>query len=258
MATRLSKRKREPGDTVRRTSTASAIPPALKLAFAIYMMWHVSLGWAQAGWPSLLWVCGLGLEVLFLAVLFESPLLATAVLIGAVPAQFVWGSDLLAGFLLGSTPFNFTDWMFNPSVAADTKIRTLYHVWAPLLTLWLVSRTGFHKRAKTLVLVASVPVLLISAWVRSRPELGMLDNFNLVDNPASFPPYLWLGLLYGGYATLTLAANSFFGYFYSDRGRLLLAPPRQLARYLYATFRGQGSGDRRIAVGGERQRRHRD
>lgn len=186
---------------VRRVSNA-----ALKVVVGVFVVFYVCVSWQVWGWPVLFYVCPLGLLILLAALLFESRFLASLALVGTAPSQVLWSADLFSGLLLGTTPFNVAD-----SILADPQaimaFRALYHVWAPLVALYLVRRAGYDERARDAALALAVPVILLSASVSAaRPESGVA-NLNLVNGPGLIPSIIWLPILWSLFAILTLCAN---------------------------------------------------
>jgi len=185
-----------------------AFDNALKVVVGVFVVFYVQVTWSSWGGPVFLYVCSLGLQILFVALLFENRFLASLALVGAAPMQALWSGDLLSGLLLGSTPLNVSD-----TVLADPeaiiRFRSFYHLWAPLLALYLVVRSGYDARARNAALTLAVPVLLLSAWVKASPASRVTANLNFVEGPEGVPPAVWLLAVWTVYASVTVLADWF-------------------------------------------------
>jgi hypothetical protein len=116
------------------------------VGFTLWMALWVPIVLASQGAHNFWWLCNLAQFLLLYAVWSSDRLIiasqaGTVVLIG-----LVWSVDFIAALLLGGSPFGITSSMFNEALPITLRATSTYHIWLPVLTLWLVFRLGYDRR----------------------------------------------------------------------------------------------------------------
>lgn len=160
----------------------------VKLVYTLFLCVLAPVYWIEIGPDNFLWSCDVALFVTLIALWAESGLLASAVAVSVLLPDTLWNLDfflrLLAGVdLLG---LNATGYMLDATRPAWLRGLSLFYVFLLPLSLWMVHRLGYHRRAP---LVASLAwwALLPLSRVFGSPEKNINWAFGLGD-----PPQTWL------------------------------------------------------------------
>lgn len=186
------------------------LPLWLKLLYTIFMVIWIPSYWMAYGPTNFLYFCDIALLLTLFAIWKESPLLASAPAVGILIPQTLWCADFLCG-LFGYFPLAMTKYMFEHDSWVEFYYDSLsfFHVWLPLLLVFLVSRLGYDHRALPLWTVITWILLIICyLWLPPppAPEYGPGErevpvNINYVfglddDAPQGLlHPHVWFALL---------------------------------------------------------------
>jgi hypothetical protein len=177
---------------------------ALKLAYTTYFVVHVWFNWRVYGPLNFLWECDVAVLTILIALWTESRLLTSIAAIAALLPMGLWIADMGARILLGHYVFGFAGYMFDRRIPRIIRFISAFHLWLPLMLIWMVSKTGYDRKA---VLFQSLfmTVLLITCRLVSQPppEHSMHEavNINWVygtsDNgpQTKLPPAVYLALM---------------------------------------------------------------
>ena len=156
------------------------LPLGLKLGYTGFLAVLVPIYWRDYGPINFLYFCDMALFFALAAVWLESPLLASAPLVGIFLPQMLWVVDFfveLAGFGLTGM----THYMFEPRRPLFTRLLSFFHFWLPFLLLGLVWRLGYDRRAFALWTVLAW-VLLGVCYLTVPPPPRPADQPNLPVN----------------------------------------------------------------------------
>lgn len=168
------------------------LPLWAKMAFSGFMLVLVPVYWRDYGPTNFLYFCDLALFFTLAAVWLDSPLLASAPLVGILLPQLAWQVDFLSGgHILGMTSY-----MFDPRIPFFTRALSFFHFWLPLFLLWMVWRLGYHGRAVWLWTAVAVPVLFVCYFWMPAPgettDPNQPVNINYVHGLSDREPQKWL------------------------------------------------------------------
>jgi len=182
----------------------------LKLGYTIFMIVWVPSYWMAYGPTNFLYFCDIALFVTLFAIWKESALLASAPAVGIIIPQILWAVDYLCG-LCGYFPLKMTTYMFEHENLEQWYYDGLsfFHLWLPLLLIYLVARLGYDRRALRLWTMITWFVLVVCYfWMPAppKPDYGPEQrevpvNINYVygledDAPQAFMhPHVWFALL---------------------------------------------------------------
>jgi len=129
------------------------------------------------------------------ALWLESPLLASMMLLAILLPEMLWNISFFAGLLTGKPLSGLADYMFDKSLPLWLRALSLFHIFLPVLLLWLVSRLGYDSNA----FIAQTGV----AWIVLPLTYRLTEpaeNVNWVHGPAGrkqtwLRPPLYLALL---------------------------------------------------------------
>jgi hypothetical protein len=135
---------------------ASRIPLWVKWAFTGFMCVLVPYYWWAYGPTNFLYFCDVSLFFTLAALWLESPLLASAPLVGIFVPQLIWQVDFLGG-LAGLNVVGMTKYMFKIDLSLFVRGLSFFHFWLPIFLIWIVYRLGYDRRA--------LPVWTVLAWI---------------------------------------------------------------------------------------------
>lgn len=170
------------------------LPLALKLAYTAFLVVLVPRYWKAYGPGNFLWVCDVALLGTAAALWLESPILASMMLLAVAVPQLAWDVDFFGRLLTGRHPIGMTSYMFDRTLPLATRALSVFHIFLPILLVWLLVRWGYDPRAwaaQTLLTWA----LLLASYAFTRPA----DNVNYAFGPGAkpqtrLPPRVYLAL----------------------------------------------------------------
>ena len=173
----------------------SVVPPWLKIAHLAFVTVLVPVYWRSYGPANFLWFSDLSLFLLTAVLLLENRLLASMTAVGAVAVETFWILDFVIHLISGSRLFGAADYMFDPNVQFGLRALSLFHLWLPPLSLWLVWRLGYDRRAlaaQTLLAWA----LLLATYFLTDPRDNINWAFGLGRSPQHrLDPPVYLALM---------------------------------------------------------------
>lgn len=178
------------------------IPLWLKLAYTGFVVITVPVYAVKYGLRNFLWFSDIGLLLTVPALWSESSLLASMMALGLLIPEVFWNAGFFWRLLTGRRIAGLTDYMFDPQRPRYLRSLSLFHVFLPVLLVWMVARLGYDQRALVAQTALAWVVLPLTYWLTD-PE----ENINGVFGPGSKPqkrilPLLYLGLLMAGFPVL--------------------------------------------------------
>ena len=178
---------------------AARIPLWLKLVFTAFVAVFVPYYWIEYTPANFLWFCDIAMFLTLVALWTERPLVASMPAVGILLPQGLWIADFVIGLVLGYSPVGLSGYMFRDDIPLHVRAFSLFHVWLPLLLVWLVARLGYDRRAligQTLIAWGT----LVATWLTVATPDGPAGNVNKVfgfgDTPQMLMPHAaWLILL---------------------------------------------------------------
>ncbi len=120
---------------------------------------------------GLLWYCEVALVFLAIAYWRQSALIASTILVTAIPAQFLWIMDFFLNSFFGFS-FGRTEWMFDPTAPLIIPaLSTVVHFVVIPGSTYAVWLFGFSKSSLRVALLAT-PILLIATFLLTDPVLN--------------------------------------------------------------------------------------
>ena len=123
------------------------IPLWLKIAETIFVA-IVAVVYARTwGWANFLWFSDIALILSVPALWLESPLLASMMALAVLLADGLWNVSYFAQLLTGKRFIGLSDYMFDANKPRWLRALSLFHLWLPLLFLWMVAKLGYAHEA---------------------------------------------------------------------------------------------------------------
>lgn len=194
------------------------VPLAARLGFTAWMAIWVPVIMATQGPQNFWWLCNLAQFLLLYGIWTSNRLIissqaGTVVLIG-----LVWTLDFVAALVIGASPTGITAYMFNDQLPPALRATSTYHIWLPVLVLWLVRRQGYDYRGLWLQ-CAIGSLAIIGSWLFGQPERNLnytIAPFNI--EQTWLPQAVYIPLLCIATATLVYLPGHFLVRWIAARG----------------------------------------
>lgn len=145
------------------------IPIWLKIAYTAFVAILVPIYFAKYGPVNFLWFSDIALIVTVPALWLENSLLASMMAIGVLLPELVWNLSFFGRLLTGKELTPLTDYMFDAEKPRYLRALSLFHVFLPVLLLWLVAQLGYDPRAWVAQSLLAAVVLPVT-YLLSTPE----------------------------------------------------------------------------------------
>ncbi len=197
-------------------AAVTLIPLWLKIAYTIFVVATVIVYARWWGAGNFLWFSDIALILTVPALWLENALLAGMAALGTLLPDGVWIAGFCSGLITGKPVWGLADYMFSDHKPRYVRALSLFHLFLPVLLVWLIGRLGYDADA----LIAQTLV----AWVvlpLSYRLTDPRDNINWVRGLFGAPqqrihPLAYLALLMLGFPLLIylpthLALSALFG-----------------------------------------------
>jgi hypothetical protein len=172
-----------------------------KVCFTAFVAMLLPRYWRDYGPANFLWFCDFGLLVTLVGLWLESRLLISTQAIALALPQTVWIVD----FLTGGRLIGLSGYMFNPAIPLFTRLLSTFHIWLPILLVYLVWQMGYDRRA-VWVQILFMAAVLIASYIFTDPRhphsrypaaavnVNRVYGIHIADVQNWMPWYCFLGL----------------------------------------------------------------
>jgi len=172
------------------------IPLWIKLSYTAFVAVTVVVYVKKYPLWNFLWFSDIALILTVPALWLESSLLASMMLVGVLLPELVWNIVFFWRLLTGMRLFGLADYMFDPAKPLWVRTISLFHVFLPVLLLWLVATLGYDADALLAQTALAWIVLPLTYWL-AEPKV---ENVNwvfgwTVEQQTSMRPLAYLGLM---------------------------------------------------------------
>jgi len=179
------------------------IPLWIKLSYTAFVVVTVAIYAVKYPLWNFLWFSDIALIATVPALWLESSLLASMMLVGVLLPELFWNAIFFWRLLTGQRLAGLADYMFDPEKPLHVRAISLFHVFLPILLLWMVARLGYDSDA----LVGQTLLAWIVLPLTYRLADSKVENVNWVfgwtaQPQKSMPPLAYLGLVMIGFPLL--------------------------------------------------------
>lgn len=179
------------------------IPLWIKLSYTAFVVVTVSIYAFKYPLWNFLWFSDIALIATVPALWLEDSLLASMMLVGVLLPELLWNAAFSVRLATGKRLFGLTDYMFDPTKPLYLRAISLFHVFLPLLLLWMVAQLGYDPDAligQTLLAWVVLPL----SYRLADPKVENLNwVFGWTARPQTrIPPLAYLGLVMIGFPLL--------------------------------------------------------
>lgn len=158
------------------------VPLWLKLAYTVFVIILVPIYAKKWGWGNFLWFSDIALLVMVPALWLESRLLTSMTAVGVLLPEVFWNLSFFIRLLTGKRIGGLTDYMFDSKKSLFLRALSLFHVFLPVLLLWMLARLGYVPYGWLAQTILAWIVLPLS-YLLTDPK----ENVNWVHGPGSKP-----------------------------------------------------------------------
>jgi len=171
------------------------IPLWIKITYTLFAVVTIAVYAVKYPLGNFLWFSDIALVLAVPALWFESSLLASMMGIAILLPEVFWNVSFFGRLLTGKRLAGLTDYMFDAQKARYLRALSLFHVFLPVLLLWMIARLGYSPKALVAQTVLAWIVLPLTYAITDREK-----NINWVFGPAPvqrtrLSAILYLGLL---------------------------------------------------------------
>jgi hypothetical protein len=159
-----------------------AIPLWLKIAYTAFVAVLVPVYFKHWGPGNFLWFSDIALFGTLLALWIESSFLASMMTIAVLLPEVIWNVGFFGRLLTGKNTGSLSAYMFDSSKPLYVRALSLFHVFLPMLLVWLIHTLGYAAHAWMAQTLLAWIVLPMTYLLTDREE-----NVNWVYGPTSKP-----------------------------------------------------------------------
>jgi len=167
------------------TASDPAIPLWLKIAYTAGVAVLVPIYAKHWGIRNFLWFSDLALFGTLLALWIESSFVASMMSIAVLVPEVVWNVGFFGRLLTGKNFGGLAAYMFDSPKPLYVRALSLFHVFLPVLLIWLIHTLGYAAHAWIAQTVLAWIVLPLTYLLTDREQ-----NVNWVYGPKSKPQTL--------------------------------------------------------------------
>jgi hypothetical protein len=192
------------------------IPLWLKLGYTVIAAAIVVVYARKYKLQNFLWFSDIALITTVPALWLESSFLASMMAIGVLLPELYWNIGFFTRLLTGRRIGGLTDYMFERKVPLYLRALSLFHVFLPVLLLWMIRRLGYSPNALYAQSLLAILVLPLTYGLSDGSE-NINWVYGLREWPQKrLPPLVYLGVLMVAFPVLIylpthLLLKEFFG-----------------------------------------------
>jgi len=141
------------------------MPLWIKCAYTLFVCVLVPVYLRKHGAANFLWFSDLALLTTVATLWSESSLLASMMALGVTLPELAWNVGFFGRLIFGRDVTGLAGYMFDAERPLYLRGLSLFHVFLPVLLLWLVKRLGYDRRAllaQTLLMIAVLTVTYLA------------------------------------------------------------------------------------------------
>ena len=181
------------------------IPLWIKITYTLFAVVTIAVYAVKYPLGNFLWFSDIALVLAVPALWFESSLLASMMGIAILLPEVFWNVSFFGRLLTGKRLAGLTDYMFDAQKARYLRALSLFHIFLPVLLLWMIARLGYSAKALIAQTVLAWIVLPLT-YAITGPE----ENINGVFGPRSVRRNPQSAILYLGLLMIALPVLVYF------------------------------------------------
>lgn len=178
------------------------IPQWIKIGYTLFALATLIVYAFRYPPDNFLWFSDIALIATVPALWLENGLLASTMAVGVLLPEALWNLSFFGQLVTGRRISGLTDYMFDAAKPRYLRALSLFHVFLPVLLLWMIAMLGYDPEALAAQTVLAWVVLPV-CYRFTDPK----ENVNWVFGPGGAPqqrlhPLVYLALLMLGFPLL--------------------------------------------------------
>ena len=153
----------------------------LKIVYTAFVAVLVPAYINHYGPANFLWLSDIALLAGLIALWLRLPLLVSMQTIAVLVPEITWNLDLLLRLTFDVRLLGMTDYMFMTSIPPFIRLLSLFHVWLPIVLVWMVWKFGYDRRAFVWQTAAGT-LTFVASYLLTSPDV----NINVVHQVGQF------------------------------------------------------------------------
>ena len=166
------------------------IPLWLKIVYSLFLCILVPFYWHEYGMTNFLWFSDVTLIGIGFILWCYNRLISNVLMLWFLPLALAWNIDFLGRIFSGHNFLGITNYMFDSTIPIFVRGFSLFHLWLPVLLMWLFVKFGYDRRAWIAQLIP-LWVLLLLTYLVTEPE----KNINWTYGPTAHPQH-WVSPIF--------------------------------------------------------------
>lgn len=146
------------------------IPLWLKIGYTAFLCLLVPIYLKHYGPGNFLWFSDISLLIALVAIWLESPLLTSVVALAILLLDIAWNLDFFAKLITNTSITGLSAYMFRPETSLYIRGLSVFHVFFPVLIIWMLARLGYDGRAYVIQTLLAWILLPLSYFFTRRSE----------------------------------------------------------------------------------------
>lgn len=146
-------------------SAGELIPLWIKVSYTIFAAATVAVYAVKYPLWNFLWFSDIALIVTVPALWLESSLLGSMMLVGVLLPELLWNASFFWRLVTGKRLSGLADYMFDPGKPLYLRAISLFHVFLPVLLLWMITKLGYDPFAPIAQTALAWVVLPMTYWL---------------------------------------------------------------------------------------------
>jgi hypothetical protein len=152
------------------------IPLALKLAYSVFLAWHLWVNLGFYGPMNYLWFCDIAVLTTAVSLWTENGLLLSMTAISFLGPSALWVMDIFSHLMVSHDWWGVTQYLGDPQLPLALRCASLFHIWLPFVLFFGLHRLGYDRRALWLQTVVAIVVLILSRTIGGPPPAHSLHD----------------------------------------------------------------------------------
>ncbi|MEK6744203.1 MAG: membrane-associated protein [Nitrospirota bacterium] len=144
------------------------IPLWLKISYTLVAVITAAVYAVKYPPGNFLWFSDIALVLTVPALWLESGLLSSMIAVGVLIPEAFWNISYFGRLCTGKRLSGLTDYMFDERKPLYLRALSLFHVFLPVLLVWMVARLGYAQQALFAQTVLAWIVLPLTYWLTDR------------------------------------------------------------------------------------------
>lgn len=161
---------------------SESTPLWLSIIYTAFLLVLIPVYWVKYKPANFLWFSDIALFAIGIALWTESRLLVSMMAVGTLALELIWNLDYFGRLIVRKPLLGLSDYMFDQANSMFLRSLSLFHVFLPLLMVWLLVKWGYDPQAIYLQTLLTWAILLLTYFLTNPSK-----NINWVFGPGNKP-----------------------------------------------------------------------